>query len=149
MNTSKYNWYMFFKLPSAWWSGVRLVELTTHTSTVKIRHKWFNQNPFNSMFWAAQGMAAEFSTGVLVMNKIQASGLNISMLVAQNKASFTKKAKGLIVFSCEDGAKIDQAINEAIATGEGQTFWMRSKGVDRSGDLVSTFEFEWTIKIKK
>ncbi len=148
MNTTKYNWFMFFKLPSAWWSGVRLISLTKNTASVKIRHKWFNKNPFKSMFWAAQGMAAEFATGVLVIGKIRESGVKISMLVAQNKASFTKKAKGLIVFSCDDGDKIDQAIQKTIATGEGQTFWMLSKGVDSSGDVVSTFEFEWTVKLK-
>jgi hypothetical protein len=140
---------MFFKLPSAWWSGVRLVTLSKNTSHVKIRHKWFNQNPFKSMFWAAQGMAAEFATGVMVIRKIKESGAKISMLVAQNKASFTKKAKGVIVFSCEDGDKIDQAIDKTIETGEGQTFWMCSKGVDSSGDVVSTFEFEWTVKLKQ
>ena len=31
---------------------------------VTVRHKWFNQNPFKSMFWAVQGMAAELSTGI-------------------------------------------------------------------------------------
>ena len=35
------------------------------------------------MFWAVQGMAAELATGALVMQKIKASGKNISMLVAQ------------------------------------------------------------------
>ena len=34
-------------------------------STVK--HRWINQNPFNSMYFAVQAMAAELSTGALVM----------------------------------------------------------------------------------
>ena len=46
------------------------------------------------MFWAIQGMAAELSTGLLIMNKIKNSGYNISMLVLHNKASFYKKEKG-------------------------------------------------------
>ncbi len=149
MKPSKYNRFMFFKLPSAWWCGVRLHHLEHDQAVVRIKHSWFNKNPFKSMFWAAQGMAAEFSTGVLVMEKIRFSKKPISMLVANNKASFSKKAKGIITFSCTDGQLIDQAIEKTIASGEGQKFWMTSKGVDLEGDLVSNFEFEWTIKLRK
>ena len=55
------------------------------------------------MFWAVQGMAAELSTGVLVISQIRETGERISMLVASNKAVFTKKARGKITFICEDG----------------------------------------------
>lgn len=149
MKPSKYNWFMFFKLPSAWWCGVRLHHLENDKAVVRIKHSWFNKNPFKSIFWAAQGMAAEFSTGVLVMEKIRLSKKPISMLVANNKANFSKKARGTITFSCSDGQLIDQAIEKTIASGEGQKFWMTSKGIDLNGDLVSNFEFEWTIKLRK
>lgn len=43
------------------------------------------------MYFAVQAMAAEFTTGALVMFHIKSSGKNISMLVAQNKAVFTKR----------------------------------------------------------
>ena len=61
------NLYTFLKLPSAWWCGVRLVTITPMVCEVKVRLKWFNQNPFKSMFWAVQGMAAELATGILIM----------------------------------------------------------------------------------
>lgn len=141
-----YNTFMFFKLPSAWWCGVRLRQLTEGAAMVSIRHKWFNQNPFRSIFWAAQGMAAEFSTGALVMYHIKKSGGDISMLVANNRANFSKKATGKITFSCTDGAMVGEALQQAIKTGEGQTFWMTSVGTNTEGIVVSTFEFEWTVK---
>ena len=100
------------------------------------------------MFWAVQGMAAELSTGILVINQIRSSGKKISMLVASNNATFTKKAVGRITFICNDGKKIDEAIKVAVETGEGQTFWMQSKGTNEDGIVVSTFNFEWTIKVK-
>ena len=122
--------------------------LTTTSCTVSVKHRWINQNPFKSMFWAVQGMAAELTTGALVMMKIRESGKNISMLVANNNATFTKKATGRITFSCTDGALIDAALKKTIATGEGQTIWMQSKGVNEEGIEVSTFNFEWSIKLK-
>ena len=145
---AKFNAFLFFKLPSAWWSGVRLKSMDAATAVVTVRHKWFNQNPFNSMFWAVQGMAAELSTGAMVIDQIKASGHNISMLVANNKANFSKKATGLITFTCTDGAAIEKALSNAIDSGTGQTFWMQSKGLNAQGVVVSTFDFEWTVKIK-
>jgi len=147
-NTAKYNLFTFFKLPAAWWCGVRLKSIDDNKAIVTVRHRWFNQNPFKSMFWAVQGMAAEFTTGTLVSNKIQQSGKNISMLVASNKASFTKKATGRITFTCEDGHKIEEALKRTIDTGEGQTIWMKSQGVNQDGVVVSVFNFEWTVKLK-
>ena len=93
-------------------------------------------------------MTAELSTGAMVMSAIKESGENISMLVANNKATFTKKARGRIVFTCQDGHLVKDAIEKTIATGDGQTIWMRSEGVDPDGDVVSKFEFEWTLKLK-
>jgi len=100
------------------------------------------------MFWAVQGMAAEFSTGVLVTDKIRESGKKVSMLVASNKAVFSKKAIGRITFTCKDGHLVQETLDKTSATGEGQTLWMRSEGVNEEGIVVSTFDFEWTLKLK-
>ena len=119
----KLNYFLAFKLPSAFLTGVRTKFIDTHKCVVVVKHRWINQNPFNSMFWAVQGMAAELATGALLMMKIKASNNSISMLVVNNKASFSKKAKGVITFSCTQGAVVDAAIEKAISTGEGQRFF--------------------------
>ena len=140
---------MFFKLPAAWWCGVRLRKLDQNRAVTSVTHKWVNQNPFNSMFWAVQGMAAELSTGAMVIDQIKKSGARISMLVQNNKAHFSKKATGRITFNCDDGHLIKEALDATIATGEGQRFWMKSVGTNTNGVVVSTFEFEWTVKLKQ
>ncbi|RZJ59555.1 MAG: DUF4442 domain-containing protein [Flavobacterium sp.] len=145
---SKLNAFLFVKLPSAYWCGVRVKSITTANCVVTVKHRWFNQNPFNSMYFAVQAMAAELSTGALVMYAIRNSGRKVSMLVANNKGTFTKKARGRITFTCNDGAQIEDAIQKAVSTGEGQVFWMTSIGVDEQGDKVSQLEFEWSIKVK-
>ena len=146
---SKLNTFLFFKLPSAFWCGVRVKSLTAEKCEVTVKHGWFNQNPFKSMYFAVQAMAAELTTGALVMYKIKTSGKKISMLVANNKGNFTKKATGKITFTCNDGHLIEEAIQKTIATGEGQTFWMKSIGKDEKGDQVSELDFEWSVRIKK
>jgi hypothetical protein len=108
---SKLNTFLFFKLPSAFICGVRVKELEATKCLVTVKHRWINQNPFNSMYFAVQAMAAELSTGALVMYQIKKSNKKISMLVANNKSNFTKKATGRITFTCLDGDKIETAIN--------------------------------------
>ena len=148
ISPSKLNSFLMFKLPAAYFCGVRTKYLDDEKCVVSVKHRWINQNPFNSMFWAVQGMAAELTTGALMMAKIKQSGKKISMLVANNNASFTKKATGRITFECKDGHLIDDAITKAVETGEGQTIWMKAIGKNQDGVDVSNFNFEWTIKVK-
>lgn len=145
---AKINAFTFLKLPSCWWTGVRCREISAQTCVVTVKHRWFNQNPFKSMYFAVQAMAAELSTGALVMSYIQESKARVSMLVANNEASFTKKATGRITFTCNDGEAISKAIAQTVATGEGQTVWMTAQGINSDGVVVSTFKFEWTVKRK-
>jgi hypothetical protein len=95
-----------------------------------------------------QAMAAELSTGALVMQNIEQSGKKISMLVANNKGNFTKKATGRITFTCQDGLSVIQTIQKAISTGEGQTVWLKAIGTNEKGEQVSEMDFEWTLKVK-
>jgi hypothetical protein len=148
MTPSKINTFNIFKLPSAYLCGVRAKYLDSEKCTVTVKHRWINQNPFKSMYWVVQGMAAELSTGAIVMAKIQECNERISMLVASNNSTFTKKATGRITFTCEDGHLIDEALKKTIETGEGVTIWMKSVGVNENGIVVSTFNFEWSIKVK-
>jgi len=144
----KVNLFNLFKLPAAYFAGVRVKAINDQACTVTVTYKWINQNPFKSMFWAVQGMAAELTTGALVLGKIRDSGHNISMLVANNNASFSKKAVGRIHFKCTEGHKIDEAIANAISTKEGQTVWLNSKGINAQGIEVSDFNFQWSLKVK-
>ena len=144
----KINRFLMFKLPSAYLCGVKVKDLTNDKAVVTVTHKWINQNPFKSMYFAVQSMAAELSTGALVINKIEECGSPISMLVTNHKGSFTKKAIGKIRFVCEDGNLINEVLKKAIKTGEGQTVVMKSIGIDEEGEQVSIYEFEWSLKLK-
>lgn len=147
-NVSNINKFLFFKLPSAFLCGVRAKYIDADKCEVNVTHRWINQNPFNSMYFAVQAMAAELSTGALVMSKIRSSNRVVSMLVANNKCSFTKKATGKITFTCYDGRLISDAIQKTISTGEGQTCWMKSIGKNTAGEQVAEMDFEWTVKVK-
>ena len=136
---------MLFKLPAAWLTGVRISSISDTKCEVKVRFKWINQNPYRSMFWAVQGMAAELTTGMLLTKSIQESNTNISMLLVGNKSNFYKKAVGKIKFICDEGEVAKELIN---LTKKNITHkaWLKAKGIDETGDIVSEFDFEWSCK---
>lgn len=142
------NRFLAIKLPSAYISGIRVSAISDTEAHAKVTHKWINQNPFGSLYWATQGMAAELVTGILLMKKIKDSGQNISMLVVKQEGSFHKKATGKIVFSCLQGTEIDQIISKAIQTGEGQHLLLKATGYNQDNVMVADFEFSWSIKLK-
>ena len=144
----KVNLFMLFKLPSAYFCGVRVRSISEETAVVRVSHRWINQNPFKSLYWAVQGMASEFASGILVMQEIKRAKRDISMLVTHQEGRFTKKATGTIVFECADGPLIREAIEKSVATGEGQVLHSKTKGIDAHGDVVSEFVYEWSIKAK-
>lgn len=139
------NKWMLFKLPAAWLTGVRILSISDTKCEVKVRFKWINQNPYRSMFWAVQGMAAELTTGMLLTKSIQESNTNISMLLVGNKSNFYKKAVGKIKFICDQGETAKELIN---LTKKNTTHkaWLKAKGFDETGDMVSEFDFEWSCK---
>lgn len=144
----KLNRFLALKLPSAYFSGIRVKGMSDNEAMASVRHQWINQNPFRSLYWATQGMAAELVTGLLVIKKIKESGRKISMLVVHQEGSFFKKATGVITFSCDQGKVVDEAIENALSTGEGQTFKLNAEGFNENYESVSKWEFTWSIKPK-
>jgi hypothetical protein len=100
------------------------------------------------MYFACQSMAAEMSTGLLVMNHTYDSQPAVSMLIVKNSAVYTKKAIGKITFTCYDGNHIAQLITQTKTTGEGITTDLKAIGVDESGETVAEFIFTWSLKAK-
>ena len=139
------NKWMLFKLPAAWLTGVRISSISDTKCEVKVRFKWINQNPYRSMFWAVQGMAAELTTGMLLTKSIQESNTNISMLLVGNKSNFYKKAVGKIKFICDQGEAAKELI-DLTKKNITHKAWLKAKGFDETGDMVSEFDFEWSCK---
>jgi len=145
----KFRVFLLKSLPSAWFAGLRVVELSEKKSCVSIQYKWFNKNPFNSIYFAMLSAAAEVSTGILCMGNIYKRNPGVSMLVTQSSGKFFKKATGKINFICNDGDAINTLVEEAIATGEGREITCISKGTNQAGEVVAEFMFTWSFKVKQ
>jgi hypothetical protein len=147
-NSFLFRVYLLKSLPMAYLAGVRVKELNDQQAVTNIKFGWLTQNPFRSMYFACQAMAAEMSTGLLVMNGVYESKPGISMLVVKSEADFYKKAVGKITFTCDDGTQISEAILKTKQSGEGVILKLRSVGKEESGEIVSEFIFTWSLKAK-
>ena len=140
--------FLLQKLPSAFFAGVRIALLTQQQAVVMVNKKWFNKNPFGSIYFAILSMAAEVSTGVLCMGVLYKRKPTVSMLVTKSEGHFHKKAVGKILFTCNDGEAISMAVEETIANNTPTIITCHSVGKNEGGELVAEFYFTWSFKVK-
>ena len=144
----KFRMFLFFKLPAAYFSGVRVRDIDSSHCRVTVPFKWFSQNPFKSTYFACLAMAAEMSTGVLGLMQLHKRKPSVSMLVVGLEANYFKKAVGRTSFICEDGELIQRMADETIATGEARTVKTKSTGTNKEGEVVAEFYITWSFKAK-
>jgi hypothetical protein len=144
----KFRMFLFKKLPSAYFAGVRVRYIDEERCRVTVPFKWFTQNPFRSTYFACLSMAAEMSTGALAMAHLYGRNPPVSMLVVKVESEYFKKATGRVIFECDDGTLIKQAIEETIRTGEPAVVRAASVGRNEREEAVALFHITWSFKAK-
>jgi hypothetical protein len=144
----KFRLFLLSKLPSAYFAGVRIRKASEESCSVSIPYKWFSKNPFRSTYFACLAMAAEMSTGALGMMHLHNRIPRVSMLVVKVEGEYFKKATGRTLFTCNEGLRIRQTIQDAIDAKESRSIAARSDGRNEAGEIVATFYITWSFKAK-
>jgi hypothetical protein len=144
----KFNIFLITNLPMAFLSGLRVLFFDENNAVVSVPYRWLTQNPFQSTYFACLAMAAEMSTGLLVMSNVLGHSKPVSMLVVDLNCQFSKKCKERIFFECIDGLLIQSAAQKAIDTNESQAIKTQSIGRNIAGEEVCRFEVTWSLKVK-
>ena len=147
-NPVLFKFFVFQKLSSAFWAGLSMAHFDEQSCGVRVKLSWFNQNPFRSMYFAVEAMAAEMSCGMLAFGQVYKRQPAVSMLVEKLEAKFVKKATGVIIFTCADGAAIRDTVNEALQNPAGTKLQVTSIGRNQAGEIVAEFYFTWTFRKK-
>jgi hypothetical protein len=145
----KFRMFLLSKLPSAYFSGVRIKSIDENKCEVTVPFKWFSQNPFRSTYFACLSMAAEMSTGALALGHLYKRKPAVSMLVVKTEGEYFKKAVDKTTFVCEAGDEINKIIEEAVVSGEPRTVKVKSIGKNNAGELVAEFYITWSFKAKR
>lgn len=148
-NRVKFGLFLFYRLPSAYFSGVRVREMNAQKCITSVPFKWLTQNPFKSTYFASLSMAAELSTGLLAMAHVYKRQPSVSMLVIKTEANYYKKATGRTYFTCADGDGMKVMIEKAVHSGEPQSFTAKSTGKNDKGELVAEFLITWSFRQKQ
>ena len=143
----KFRLFSLVSMPAARFAGLRIDRLDESSCVTSIPGGWRSQNPFKTMYWAVQGMGAELATGAAPFAMSRAMTNKLRMCVVGTEATFTKRAKGRISFTCEDVNAAREAIESSSSTGEPVECEMKSIGTDSSGDIVSEWVFKWNFLV--
>lgn len=147
-NPLQFRLFLLSKLPSAYFSGIRIKSITTDKCVVTVPYKWFSKNPFRSTYFACLAMAAEMSTGALAMAHVYKRKPSVSMLVTEMNAEYYKKATGITTFVCRDGIALRDAVEEAIAVDGSNVITIKTSGTNEAGELIAEFVFTWSFKVR-
>ena len=148
LNPIFFKLFLILKLPLAFLAGIKLISLNDTHSTVQLKYSYLNKNPFKSIYFAALSMAGELASGILAASFTYKNSPRISMLVVGINIEFSKKAVGIINFSCNQGKEIQDCINKSIITKQGQTIDVITTATDKEGDIVAVFNIRWSFKSK-
>jgi hypothetical protein len=107
---------------------------------------WRTQNPFRSMYFAAQSMAAEMSTGAPAMILTLGAPQSIALILVEIRAVFSKRIVGPALFTFSELAAMKEAIERAGAQDEPVTFTAKSMARAEDGVIASAFEVTWSFK---
>ena len=143
-----FRWFTFTQLPSACFAGLKIAAMDDSRAVISVKQKWFNKNPFRSIYFAILCMAAEVSTGLAGFGAIYKRNPRVSMLVTASEGRFYKKATGKILFACNDVGAVHTAVENAIATGSPVTILCHSVGTNEKHEMVAEFWFTWSFKAK-
>ena len=143
----KFRLFSLVSMPAARFAGLRLDLLDDEICITSIPGGWRSQNPFKTMYWAVQGMGAELATGAAPFAMSRAMSEKLRMFVVGTAATFGKRAKGRIKFTCDGVSTARDAIEQSRVSGESGECDLKSVGRDSSGDVVSEWVFKWNFLV--
>ncbi|MBB6461166.1 thioesterase [Flammeovirga kamogawensis] len=146
LNPFKFRLFTLTQVPLGFIAGMKLESLNGVTCSTSLPFKFLNKNPFKSIYFAAQSMAAELSTASLGMLHLNEHMKSIAFIIVDMDAKFSKKAISKVTFVCEDGHLVKEAIDRAYETGEAEEIKMLTIGKMADGTEVSRFHFTWSFK---
>ncbi len=145
-NPWKLKLFFIRHLPMAFLAGLKVSTFDDKHAVVTLPYRYLTKNPFRSVYFACQAMAAELTTAIICLQALQKFEADISMLVVELEANFTKKAVGTITFSCRNHHNLDEIFSNCITEKTSQSLSFKSIGMDQDGETVAEFTITWSFK---
>jgi len=149
---SKMNWLLFllsrFKIPMIGFVRPKLLVLNDTDVEVKIRLRRRSKNHLNSMYFGALAIGADVAAGIHTFYFSEKLGKKVSFAFKGMNAEFIKRAESDIVFTCNQGDVIKQAILKSDAEKVRVNETVIVNAVDANNEIVAKFDMIVSVKVK-
>jgi len=153
---TKANWQL-------WWFGFRyipligfckpsIIELDEKRTVIRMPHHRHTKNHLGSIYFGALAIGADLAGAFLVFYKARQRGLSIHFAFKDVQGEFLKRPEAAVHFISNDGALIDQMIEQSLQSGErvNQTVHIDVTCPSLNGDeVMAKFALTLSIKAKK
>lgn len=112
------NYFAFFKVPLIWLCRPKIISLNSQRVDVKIPLRRRTKNHLNSMYFGVLAVGADVAGGYLAMAKAHDKKMKVSLAFKGVEARFLRRPEADVVFSCDQGALIDDILAESAQSGE-------------------------------
>ncbi len=148
----KKKWPLYFflatKVPAGFFGGMRVASFSPKLCETTMPFWFFTKNPFKSMYFASQCMAAELSTALPILYAMEGFDEKIAYIIIENQAKYHQKAKSKLTFSCMVTEQLTNNLMLAIESKQPQTYRAYSVAKNQVGEVVSEFWFTWSFVVK-
>ena len=134
-----------------WLVRPSIVELSENRCIVKIPLNWITRRrDIHAMYLGTLCMGADVAAGLIAFDLVARGKANVSFIFKDMTARFLKRAEGDVVFTNNDGPKIQELVRRAIETGERQETTVRVVAtVPAKMGEEPVAEFDLTLSLKK
>ncbi|MBN7820677.1 DUF4442 domain-containing protein [Bowmanella yangjiangensis] len=152
---TKANWglklFAWRYIPLIGFCSPRIERMDGQALEVSIPHTWRTKNHLGSVYFGALAIGADLAGAFLVFHKAKARGVNANFAFKDVQGEFLMRPEARVHFISEDGALIDQMLDESIATGQriNRTVSVRVTCPSLHGDTpMATFRLTLSVKAK-
>lgn len=139
------------KIPLIWYCRPRILTFTKEETQVRIPLRRRTRNHLRSMYFGALAVGADVTGGFTAFMIAKESGHKMSFVFQDFEAKFLKRPDADVVFTCTDGLKVIELVNQAAQSGERLSAPVKVTACcpDISDELVATFTLTISLKVKK
>lgn len=138
----------FAKIPIMGFVKPKLVTLNDQEASVKIRLRRRTKNHLNSMYFGALAVGADVAAGLHAFYFAEKMGKKVSFAFKGMNAQFLMRAESDILFVSDEGAKVSDAMNRSLESGERINEPINVLAKNTKNEVVATFEMIVSVKVK-
>lgn len=138
------------KIPLIAYLRPTVLELSDERCIVRFPLGRRARNHLRSMYFGALCIGADCAGGAIAMQRIHQSGAPVNFVFKDFQANFLKRAEGDVLFTCEEGPKLNDLVQRAINSDhrEEDTVRVVATVPEKYGD-EPVAEFILTISLKR